>query len=115
MLSPDETLLYVVNTQGDSVTALFFHKATGILTAGCTSGPIRGHSADWSYLAGAALLNPTGNGGGIYVAEFPSGIARMKLKVKGKTCSWSEAVQSPVEARHAAGLLSIGTYPPRSF
>ncbi len=32
MLSPDETLLYVVNTQGDSVRALFFDKTTGKLS-----------------------------------------------------------------------------------
>jgi hypothetical protein len=115
LLSPDETLLYVVNTQGAAVTALFFNKTTGTLIPGCTSDPIRGHSTDFSYLAGPALMSPTGNGGGIYVAEFPSGIARMKLKVKGKTCSWREVPQSPLEDSKAAGLLSIGTYPPRSF
>ncbi len=115
MLSPDESILYVVNTQGDSVTALFFHKTTGVLTKGCTSDPIRGHSSNFSYLAGAALMSPTGNGGGIYVAEFPSDLARMKLKVKGKACSWREVPQSPFEDKNASGLLSIGTYPPRSF
>jgi len=115
MLSPDETLLYVVNTQGDSVSALFFNRTKGTLTTGCTSEPIRGHSTDWSYLAGIALQKPTEDGGGIYVAEFPGGIARMNLKVKGTTCSWTEAVHSPFEDRKAAGLLSIGSYPPRSF
>lgn len=115
MLSPDETILYVVNTQGDSVSALFFDKTNGKLTAGCTSDAIRGHSTDFSYLAGAALANPTGNGGGVYVAEFPAGIAHIKLKVKGKTCSLREAVQSPFNERNAAGLLSIAAYPPRSF
>lgn len=115
MLSPDETLLYVVNTQGDSVTALFFNKKAGTLAPGCTSDAIRGQSSDWSYLGSAALLNNTGYGGGLYVAEFPAGIARMRLKVKGKTCSWTEALQSPFEDRKAAGLLSIGAFPPRSF
>jgi hypothetical protein len=115
MLSPDESLLYVVNTQGDSVSALFFNKVRGTLAAGCTSDPIRGHSSNWSYLAGIALQQSTGNGGGMYVAEFPTGIARMNLKVKGTTCSWHEAVHSPTEDRLAAGLLSIGSYPPRSF
>lgn len=60
-------------------------------------------------------MSSTGNGSGIYVAEFPSGIARMKLKVKGKVCSWREVPQSPFEDKNASGLLSIGTYPPRSF
>ncbi len=31
MLSPDESVLYVINTQGASVTAFFFNTATGVL------------------------------------------------------------------------------------
>jgi hypothetical protein len=115
MLSPDETLLYVVNTQGDSVSVLFFNKIAGTLSDGCTSAPIRGQSTDWSYLAGLALAQPTGNAGGVYVAEFPSGIARLNLKIKGKTCTLQEAVQSPFVDRNSSGLLSIGSFPPRSF
>ena len=115
MLSPDETVLYVVNTQGATVSALFFNKTTGTLSAGCTSDPIRGQSTDWSYLAGVALASPTGNGDGVYVAEFPSGIARVKIKIKGRTCSMRETVQSPFTDRNAAGLLSIGAFPPRAF
>ncbi len=115
LLSPDETVLYVINTQGDTVSALFFNRKTGALSAGCSSGPIRGYSTDWSYLAGVVLATLTGNGGGVYVAEFPSGIARLHLKTTGKTCSMREAVQSPFVDRNAAGLLSIGAFPPRSF
>jgi 6-phosphogluconolactonase (cycloisomerase 2 family) len=115
ILSPDESLLYVVNTQGATVTVLFFDKATGKLAAGCTSDTIRGHSTNWSYLAGVALGSNTGDGDGVYVAEFPSGIARLKLKLKGKTCEMHEAVQSPFKTKNAAGLLSIGAYPPRAF
>ncbi len=115
MLSPDETLLYVVNTQGDSVSALFFNKTTGTLTAGCTSNKIRGHSTDWSYLVGTALVSQTGNGDGIYVAEFPSGIALVKLKVTGKTCLLRESPKSPFENPNSPGMLSIGAFPPRSF
>ena len=115
ILSPDESLLYVVNTQGASVSVLFFNRATGKLTPGCTSDPIRGHSSDWSYLVGVALASTAGDGDGVYVAEFPSGIARMKLRVKGKTCTIREAVQSPFNTKFAAGLLSIGAFPPRAF
>ncbi len=115
MLSPDETLLYVVNTQGASVSVLFFNKTTGTLSGGCTSGPIRGQSTDWSYLGGLALAQPTGDGDGAYVAEFPSGIARVHLKTKGKTCTLQEAVQSPFLDRNTSGLLSITSFPPRSF
>src|SRR5271169_262233 len=56
MLSPDETLLYVVSTQGDAVSAIFFDKTAGKLSGGCTSGALGGESANWSYLAGLALI-----------------------------------------------------------
>jgi len=117
MLSPDETLLYVVNTQGDTVTALFFDKNTGTVSTGCTSGKLRGQSQGWSYLGGAALVSQTGNGGGVYVAEFGanSGIALVTLTASGQTCSMQEAPKSPVADLNSPGLLSIGTFPPRSF
>jgi sugar lactone lactonase YvrE len=115
MLSPDETLLYVVNTQGDRISATFFDKATGKISGGCTSGPVRGLSENWSYLAGLALASQSGNGGGVYVAEFGSGIAMIKLNVSGRRCSLHEVPQSPAEDPNSPGLLSIGTFPPRPF
>jgi sugar lactone lactonase YvrE len=118
MLSPDETLLYVVNTQGDSVSAIFFDKTTGKLSGGCTSNPLRGVSANWSYLGGAALMNPTtGNGGGLYVAQFgsPAGIAMVKLDSLRRKCTLQEMTNSPVTDPHSPGLVSIGNFPPRSF
>jgi hypothetical protein len=118
MLSPDETLLYVVNTQGDSVSAIFFDKTTGKLSGGCTSNPLRGVSANWSYLGGAALMNPTtGNGGGLYVAQFgsPAGIAMVKLNSLRRKCTLQEMTNSPVTDPHSPGLVSIGNFPPRSF
>jgi hypothetical protein len=117
MLSPDETLLYVVNTQGATVSAIFFDKATGKLSGGCTSGRVRGESANWSYLGGLGFISQTGNGGGVYVAEFgnPSGIAMVRLVSSGGKCSPQEAAQSPFADPNSPGLLSIGTFPPRSF
>ncbi len=117
MLSPDETMLYVINTQGATVSALFFDKTRGRLTPGCTSGPLRGLSTNWSYLAGIGLINQTGNGSGVYVAEFGSapGIATVALTSSGQKCSFKEVAGSPVSDPNNAGLLSIGTYPPRSF
>jgi 6-phosphogluconolactonase (cycloisomerase 2 family) len=117
MLSPDETLLYVINTQGAAVSALFFNKTTGTLSAGCTSPTIPGRSVNWSYLAGAGLISQNGNGGGVYVAEFgsSSAIATVKLSVAGQTCSLKAAQGPPASDPLSPGLLSIGTYPPRSF
>jgi 6-phosphogluconolactonase (cycloisomerase 2 family) len=117
ILSPDETLLYVVNTQGATVSALFFDKNTGKVSTGCTSKRLAGLSQNWSYLAAAALMRQTGNGGGVYVAEFGavSGIATVTVSVSGQKCSLQEASESPVADPSTPGLLSISTFPPRSF
>jgi 6-phosphogluconolactonase (cycloisomerase 2 family) len=116
-LSPDESMLYVANTEGDSVTALFFDKGTGKLSAGCTSGPLRGISSNFSYLASMVLMGQTGNGSGVYVAEYgsPSWIGIVRLSSSGQKCSLQEDPSSPVEDANSPGLLSIGSYPPRSF
>ncbi len=117
MLSPDETILYVVNTQGASVGAMFFNKSTGTLSHGCTAALVKGESANWSYLGALGLFSQSGNGGGVYVAEFgnPSAIALVTLNSSGGKCSLHEVPQSPFSDPGSAGLLSIGTFPPRSF
>jgi lactonase family protein with 7-bladed beta-propeller len=108
LLSPDETVLYAVNTQGDAVSAFFFNKATGKLKYGCKSGPIKGQSESWSYLASAALVSDSGNGGGVYVAEFgaTSGIALIRYSATTGKCSLQEDPGSPFLAK-STGLLSI--------
>ncbi len=117
MLSPDESLLYVVNTQGASVSAMFFDSSSGLLSTGCTSGRIKGQSANWSYLGGTGLISETGNGGGVYVAEFgnPAGIAMVRLDSSTGKCSLHEAWKSPFADLYSQGLLSIATFPPRDF
>jgi len=117
LLSPDETILYISNTQGDVVSAAFFDKNTGAVTKGCTSHKIRNYVTDWSYLGGLALQQITGNGAGVFVTEFgaPSGIAALNLTVNGAKCNLREAKDSPTTDYYSRGLLSIGRFPPRTF
>ena len=117
LLSPDETILYISNTQGDVVTAAFFNKNTGQISRGCTSTNVRNYVSAWSYLGGMALQQITGNGGGVFVAEFgaPSSIAALNLTVNGARCKLQEAASSPTADDYSRGLLSIGRFPPRSF
>jgi sugar lactone lactonase YvrE len=117
MLSPDETLLYISNTQGDRITAAFFDKSTGKLSKGCVSGNLKGYVTNWSYLAGLALEKTTGTGGMVYVAEFgaPSSIGMIQVKSGGGKCTLKELSSSPVTDPNSPGLLSIGAFPPRSF
>jgi hypothetical protein len=117
LLSADETILYISNTQGARVSAAFFDKNTGRITPGCKSRKLRGYVDAWSYLGGMALQQSTGNGGGVYVAEFgaPAGIGILNLTVNGDTCTLREAHESPVPDVYSFGLLSLGRVPPRAF
>ena len=117
LLSPDETILYITNTQGAAVSAVFFDKNTGRVTPGCTSHRLRNYVQGWTYLGGLALQQISGNGGGVYVAEFggPSAIAVLDLTVNGSRCTLQESAASPVADPNSRGLLSIGRFPPRPF
>lgn len=117
MLSPDESLLYISNTQGDEISAAFFNKTTGQLSSGCVSNRIRGYSSSWSYLASLALASTSGDGAAVYVAEFasPSSIAEIQVNSSSGQCSMAEMPTSPVADSNSFGLLSIAAFPPRAF
>ena len=115
-LSPDETLLYVANTNVGKVTAAFFDASTGRVSRGCTSAKLRGFETGWSYLSSPVTELNTGTGSVLYLAEFgPSaGIAMVNVNSGGGKCTLTEASSSPVLAPTTT-LLSIGVYPPRQF
>jgi hypothetical protein len=117
LLSPDETLLYVSNTQGDKISAAFFDATTGKLTPGCSSGTLKGYVSSWSYLGSLALASSAGTGDTVYAAEFgtTSGVAMIKVTSAGGKCTLSEIAGSPVADPNSTALLSIGTFPPPSF
>ena len=62
-LSPDESLLYVGNSQGNTVTAAFFNKNTGKVSAGCNSAPLNGFYNPWSYVGSLVTRDNSGTGG----------------------------------------------------
>jgi len=117
LLSPDETLLYISNTQGGEITAAFFEKSTGQLLKGCVSGDLKGFVSAWTYLGALALEKTTGTGGVLYAAEFgaPSSIAEVKVTSVAGKCTLKESSKSPIVDPNSPGLLSIGAFPPRPF
>lgn len=117
MLSPDETLLYVSNTQGDQITAAFFDNKTGKVSAGCASNKLKGYGTSWAYLASMAIASPSGSGGALYVAEFgpDSGIGIVVVSTSAGKCSLAERPKSPVLDPNSTGLLSIAAYSPGAF
>lgn len=116
LLSPDETLLYISNNQGDVISAAFFNSSTGALTPGCVSGPLKGYGSSWSYISQLQTAG-TGTGQIIYAAEFgaPSSIAMIQVSSNGSKCELKEMTGSPVADPNSSGLLSISTFPPRTF
>jgi 6-phosphogluconolactonase (cycloisomerase 2 family) len=117
LLSSDETLIYISNTQGDKITAASFDKTNGKVWLNCYSGRLKGYSSNWSYLATLGLATNTGTGEVLYVAEFgaPSSIAMVEVTATGGKCTLTEMAGSPISDPNSQGLLSIGTFPPRSF
>lgn len=123
-LSPDESLLYIANSEGGSVTAALFDKTSGVITPGCTSPTLRGfNSLPW--LGSVVTRDPTGTGNLLYVDEFgrsflevnhgpPSAVGILTVTSDGTSCALAETSTSPVRLTYT-GALSIGVYPPRPF
>lgn len=114
-LSPDESLLYIGNSQGGSVTAAFFNKNTGKVSPGCFSGVLNGFFEPWTYIGSLVTRDPTGTGGVLYVAEFGSSIGILEVSSTGTTCTLTESPNSPIPDNSSSGLLSIQVFPPRPF
>src|SRR5579863_1440156 len=108
LLSPDETLLYISNTQGGQITAAFFEKTTGKLTKGCTSGPLKGFDTHWAYVGTLATENISGTGDVLYAAEYgsPGSIGIVEVKSSGGECTLKESPHSPAIDAQSTGLLS---------
>jgi hypothetical protein len=117
LLSPDETLLYISDTQGDRITAKFFNATTGVISGGCSSPKLKNYVSSWSYVASLALQQTTGTGGVVYAAEFgiPASIAEVQVTSSGGKCTLSEMAKSPVDDSFSSWLLSIASFPPRPF
>jgi 6-phosphogluconolactonase (cycloisomerase 2 family) len=116
-LSPDETLLYVTNSDVGKVTAAFFNTATGKITPGCTSAKLKGFETNYLYVSSPVAEMNTGTGSLLYVAEFGavSAIAMLDVTSSGGKCTLTERASSPVVSPNSTTLLSIGVYPPRQF
>jgi len=115
-LSPDQTLLYIANTNVGKVTAAFFNATTGKVSRGCTSAKLRGFPDDWQFLTSPVTELNTGTGSVLYMAEYGpnAGIAIVNVSSGSGKCTLTEAAASPLQAPTTT-LLSIGVYPPRQF
>jgi 6-phosphogluconolactonase (cycloisomerase 2 family) len=114
-LSPDESLLYIGNSQSGTITAAFFNKNTGAVSPGCSSQQLKNFYDPWTYIGALVTRDTTDTGNVLYAAEFGSSIAIVNVTSTGTTCTLTEAASSPVTDEASPGLLSIQVYPPRPF
>jgi hypothetical protein len=114
-LSPDESLIYIGNSQGGNVSAAFFNRNNGKVTGGCVSNQLVNFYNPWSYVGSLATRDTTGTGNVLYAAEFGSSIAIINVTSTGTTCTLTEAAGSPVTDNLSPGLISIQVFPPRPF
>jgi hypothetical protein len=117
-LSPDESLLYISSNEVGSVSATFFNAQTGVISGGCSSPSLNGFFNPWTWTGALATRDNTGTGGVLYVAEYStdsSFIGVLTVNTGGGRCTLTESAGSEVNDQLSPGLLSITTYPSRSF
>ena len=119
-LSPDESLLYISNNQGGTITAAHFNKTTGAVSASksCMSAVLKNFNNTWFYVGGLTTQNTqTGNGTAVYLAELGftgSGVGQVNVKTTTSGCTLTETKGSPY-ADPTGFVLSVGSFPPRPF
>jgi 6-phosphogluconolactonase (cycloisomerase 2 family) len=115
MLSPDETLLYIVNNASGQITASFFNSATGVVSPGCVSPPMKFFTKKWTFSSDLATVSDSGTGGQLYVTEIgaPSYIGVVNVQSNGAECALAEDPQSPILNPHSGALISFSAYTPQ--
>jgi 6-phosphogluconolactonase (cycloisomerase 2 family) len=123
-LSPDQSLLYMANSESGTVTAAFFNPRTGKVTKGCASPTLQGFNGR-PWLGSVVARDTSGTGNVLYVGEFgrdhfepnhgpSSAIGVLTVTSNGVSCRLTEASGSPLLSSYP-GMLSVGVYPPRPF
>lgn len=112
-LSPNGKFAFVANNLSKQVTSLGFSESP--LTVSFVGITTLQDSGQIISIGGLTTASPSGNGGGIYVAEFssPDGlVGLLQINADGTT---TEAPTSPFSNGTSSALLSVTAYPPRSY
>jgi hypothetical protein len=121
-LSPDESLLYISNNQGGTITAAHFTKTTGVVSAtkSCMSSVLNNFDNTWFYVGGLTTENTqSGPGVAVYLAELGfgtgSGVGQVNVKYSTSGCTLTEHSGSPYAGSSGSYVFSVGSFPPRPF
>jgi Lactonase, 7-bladed beta-propeller len=120
-ISPDETEIYYSSPWSGTLGQNSFDASTGVIGSGCTSHTLNGYNYWWSYVGQLSTQVQTGNGTVLYVAEEGQNrITRAgqsyigSARVAASGCRLIE-FNSLKNVDNFGYVLSIATYPPRSF
>jgi hypothetical protein len=121
LISPDETEIYYSSPWSGTLGQNSFDASTGVVGSGCTSNTLNGYNYWWSYVGQLATHLQTGNGTVLYVAEYgtnrATGVGQSYIgsaRIAASGCRLSE-FNSLKNVDNLGYVLSIATYPPRSF
>lgn len=111
-ISPNGKFIFIANNLSKQVTSLGLTQSPlNVSYVGITTLQ---DSANIISIGGLTTASPSGNGGGIYVAEFSGDglVGLLQINADGTT---TEAPGSPFTNGVASSLLSVAAYPPRSY
>lgn len=117
-LSPDQSLLYISSNEVGSVSAAFFNPQTGVIAGGCSSPSLHNFFNTWTWTGAIVTRDNSGTGNVLYVSEYStdaSTIGVLTVNVSGGRCTLTESAGSGVLDELSPGLLTVATYPTRSF
>ena len=111
-ISPNGKFIFIANNLSKQVTSLGFSESPlNVSYVGITTLQDGGQITS---IGGLTTVSPSGNGGGLYVAEFDGDglVGLLQINADGST---KEVPDSPFDNGVSSSLLSVAAYPPRSF
>ncbi len=112
-LSPNQKFLYVSNNLSKQITSLTFSESP--LKLSYVGISTLNGALNLTSIGGLVTAVPSGDGAGLYVAEFSGSLGEVGLLKINANGSTTEAPGSPFTNGVSSSLLSVAAYPPRSF
>lgn len=114
VLSSDQMHLYVSNPFSGQVTVLGFDAATGVVSPGCISAPLKGFGTQFTATAQIAAGGVENGKDVAWLAEDgagnTSGVGIVQITVDGASCTATESSASPASDPNSVDLKSLSAF-----
>jgi hypothetical protein len=114
ILSLDETRVYVSNVLSGQVTVLGFDAATGIVSPGCISAPLKGFGSRFTATGQIAAAGLENGKDVAWLAENgrnpTSSVGIVQIAVDGASCTATESPASPATDPNSEELKSLAAF-----